>query len=230
MYTNRTVPLLFPIIKPECVSVDSVTAVSDSAGCITVDWEPQPVVQRRWFVHFSDGDSSGFSEIADTCHLRRCGLPPGTTYTVSIQGQCRDLLEDQYYSPWSDSVTVTVMAPDSTSATDSTGIDPGTDTTGVDPGIDSTGTGGDTTDVGIRRAVLPEVTLTPNPARGTVTVASGAQLLRIEVYDPQGRLLRTVAADGTATTLDLAALPPAVYTLIIHTAAGAQTRKLTVAR
>ena len=83
---------------------------------------------------------------------------------------------------------------------------------------------------GIDGVALPEVTLTPNPTRGTVTVASSAQLLRIEVYDPQGRLLRTVAADGTAATLDLTALPPAVYTLIIHTAAGTQTRKLTVTR
>ena len=37
-YITNQVVEIFPIIRPDCVSVDSLTAVSDSAGCISVDW------------------------------------------------------------------------------------------------------------------------------------------------------------------------------------------------
>ena len=125
---------------------------------------------------------------------------------------------------------VTVFAPDSTSSVDSTGIDPGIDTTGGNPGFDTIITGGDTTDVGIRHIFMPDVLLTPNPTRGTVTVASNVHLMCIEVYDLQGRRLRTITTSADEATIDLSSLPPDVYTLSIHTDIGILTRKVTVVR
>ena len=75
--------------------------------------------------------------------------------------------------------------------------------------------------------------VSPNPAHGTVTVAASIAVQHVEVYDQQGRQVLSHTPDkapATSLTLDISTLPPAVYTLLVRTAAGTQSRQLTVTR
>lgn len=74
------------------------------------------------------------------------------------------------------------------------------------------------------------VSIAPNPATGMVTVGGDTPLARVEFYDPQGRLALSLSASGTTSTVDISALPPAVYTVVVTSATGHAIRKLTVMR
>lgn len=74
------------------------------------------------------------------------------------------------------------------------------------------------------------VSIAPNPATGMVTVGGDTPLARVEFYDPQGRLALSLSASGTTSTVDISALPPAVYTVVVTSATGHAIRKVTVTR
>ncbi|MBR4506403.1 MAG: T9SS type A sorting domain-containing protein, partial [Bacteroidales bacterium] len=90
--------------------------------------------------------------------------------------------------------------------------------------VDTTGTGGDTT--GIATADLQQISITPNPATGTVTVRSAEQMIEIEVVDIVGASVLRQQASGLAARLDVKALPRGSYTVRIHTPLGVTSRKL----
>lgn len=212
MYTDRAYPLLFPLIKPECVSVDSIGAVSDSAGCVSVDWEPQPA-QTQWMVRLTGDDGSATEAVVDTGHLYQCGLQPGTTYTVSIKSQCRDYGGDIYYSPWSDSVAVTIAMPDTASIPDSTGTDPGNDTT----------------DVGIPMlSTMHTLLIHPNPASGSVRLVCSEPMLSAEVFDMAGRTVVSAEPQATECHIGLGTLPSGIYMVRVTTVSGVVLQSLAV--
>ncbi len=73
----------------------------------------------------------------------------------------------------------------------------------------------------------------PNPCSDVLTVElPEAKLVRMELLDVNGRLLRSNKMDSTATTttLDISSLQPGFYFLKISTNEGIAVRKLTVAR
>ena len=212
----KRIPMLFPIIRPECVSVDSIVAVSDSAGCVSVDWEQLPI-HSHWTVSMT-GDDTAISETVDTCHLQKCGLAPGATYTVSIQSQCRSYTGDLYTSPWSDSVAVTISAPPDTSTTDTTGVDPGTDTTNV-------GIADADSQFTIHNSQL---NVYPNPATGMVHIACTEHMLRAEVLDMAGRTTTIVETHGNKAVFDTSQLPKGVYTVRVTTPSGTVLKHLAI--
>ena len=97
----------------------------------------------------------------------------------------------------------------------------------------------DTTGVGIgeRELLQRYVAVSPNPATSSATVTSSFGLSQVDLYDPQGRLLKTFPAATKASssstspatlslTLDLSALPRGAYLRRILTPLGPTTKKL----
>ncbi len=100
--------------------------------------------------------------------------------------------------------------------------------------IDTVTPGGDTLRVQTADLVSRYVNVMPNPAHERAEVLSSFGLTKIELYDEQGRRLRTLPAAGLRATLDLHSLGLArastggTLILRIHTPAGTTTKKLLV--
>ena len=72
----------------------------------------------------------------------------------------------------------------------------------------------------------PNVTLSPNPTGGTLTIRCAAEMTKVELYDMQGRLALSATPTGSETMLDLQPLPTGSYVAIITTSQGTTTRKV----
>ena len=75
----------------------------------------------------------------------------------------------------------------------------------------------------------PQFTLSPNPAKGTVTVEGAAEVERVEIVDMEGRVVigeRPLA--GSPSTVDISHLAPGVYLVRLSGPTGSATRKLVV--
>ena len=84
---------------------------------------------------------------------------------------------------------------------------------------------------GIDDIEAPEVTLSPNPTTGTLTVRCGAEIEGVELYDMQGRVVSgqwSVATGQSVAVLDLAALPVGSYTVVVRTAKGVTAKQVVV--
>lgn len=78
---------------------------------------------------------------------------------------------------------------------------------------------------GIEQANELPLAVSPNPAHGSCTVSlPGGEPAELKLYSLDGRLLQTVAANGTTVTLQLPA--QGVYLLQATTASGTATRKI----
>ena len=78
---------------------------------------------------------------------------------------------------------------------------------------------------GIGQAAELPLAVSPNPAHGSCTVSlPGGEPAELKLYSLDGRLLQTVAANGTAVTLQLPA--QGIYLLQATTASGTATRKI----
>ena len=208
-HTERSLPNLFPIIDPPCVSIDSVTVEADSAGCVTVRWDSLPM-QAHWMVSFGpEGTAAGEGE-TDTVserQWRRCGLEPGGSYTVSVRSRC-NLLYRQEWSPWSSVWTVTA------------GSNP--DPEDPDP---------EDPPEGIREvAGTVGFTLRPNPAREEVTLGGGAWMSGgvLTVTDMRGTEVVRRKVESGRLTLDVSRLPKGAYTVSVTTSEGTAARRLVV--
>ena len=76
----------------------------------------------------------------------------------------------------------------------------------------------------------PHTHLSPNPARGEVTVATDYALRSIAIYDMQGHKVLDSEAEGFTASLDIAALPQGSYIVVVLTAQGRSTQKLLIER
>ena len=75
------------------------------------------------------------------------------------------------------------------------------------------------------------VTLSPNPATASVTVACGEPMQSVELLDLDGRILLEQQPSGSSTTtLDTSTIPTGTYLLRIHTPQGTAVKKLVVRR
>ena len=72
----------------------------------------------------------------------------------------------------------------------------------------------------------PNVTLSPNPTGGTLTIRCAAEMTKVELYDMQGRLALSATPTGSETMLDLQPLPTGSYVAVITTSQGTATRKV----
>ena len=211
-HNERSMPHLFPIIDPRCVSIDSVTVVADSAGCLTVRWDSLPT-QSQWVVSFGPegtGPGEGETETVSECQWRRCGLEPDGHYTVSVRSRC-EMLYHPDWSAWSDVWTVTASGNGGSNPEDPDPEDPNPE----DP-------------EGIYEVGGVQAELMPNPATGRVRVSCGEALRMVEVYDLQGRRMLAQEASGTTLDLDISTLASGRYTVIVHTAEGTGAKALVV--
>ena len=78
----------------------------------------------------------------------------------------------------------------------------------------------------IGEAAAPEVTLSPNPTTGKLTVSCEAEITAVEMYDMQGRVVdgQWSVASGQRVVLDLSALPCGTYVVVVTTPQGRATR------
>ena len=90
----------------------------------------------------------------------------------------------------------------------------------------------DTGGMGIRYAEpVPEVSLTPNPAHGSVTVRCEEGIRSVEVLTVKGeRLMYQDVAGEKVCTLDLGGLAKGLYIVQVTTAQGTAASKLEVTR
>ena len=73
------------------------------------------------------------------------------------------------------------------------------------------------------------VTLSPNPATASITVACGEPMQSVELLDLDGRILLEQQPSGSSTTtLDTSTIPTGTYLLRIHTPQGTAVKKLVV--
>ena len=86
--------------------------------------------------------------------------------------------------------------------------------------------------LGVSQAeAAPGLEVRPNPASTVAEVTvEGGEACSVELVDMHGRTVMQRRAEGGSVVLDLAGLPPAVYTLRALTAHGCATRRLVVAR
>lgn len=98
----------------------------------------------------------------------------------------------------------------------------------IEPNPDTSTT--DTTHAGIGRLTPVErnTEVSPNPATGTVRVASGFGLQHIEVYDDAGRRIYDAEASGMQAHIDVGSWPRGAYTVHVRTAVGTAIKKLLV--
>lgn len=75
-------------------------------------------------------------------------------------------------------------------------------------------------------APAPEVSLSPNPTGGTLTLRCAAEITKVELYDMHGRLALAAAASGTEASLDLKQLQTGSYIAVITTTQGTATSKV----
>lgn len=208
-HTERSLPSLFPIIDPPCVSIDSVTVEADSGGCVTVRWDSLPM-QAHWMVSFGpEGTAAGEGE-TDTVserQWRRCGLAPGGSYTVSVRSRC-NLLYRQEWSPWSGVWTVTAG-----SNPNPEDPDPEDPPEGINEVAGTVG-----------------FTLRPNPAREEVTLEGGAWMAGgvLTVTDMRGTEVVRRKVESGRLTLDVSRLPKGAYTVSVTTSEGTAARRMVV--
>lgn len=72
------------------------------------------------------------------------------------------------------------------------------------------------------------VNLSPNPAKGHVTVTSSFGTSNIEAYDAMGRLLLDLPVSGIAEELDIRSWPEGVCVVVVETPMGRVSKKLLV--
>ena len=81
---------------------------------------------------------------------------------------------------------------------------------------------------GIAAPANEKVTLSPNPARGTVTVTTESPQGTLAVVDMQGRQLLSMPLAGTETVVDIHTLAPGTYVVTLNTPQGHSSLQLTV--
>ncbi|MBQ4441834.1 MAG: T9SS type A sorting domain-containing protein, partial [Bacteroidales bacterium] len=81
--------------------------------------------------------------------------------------------------------------------------------------------------VGIGDHSANNITLYPNPTRGTVQIRnSGSNILSVTVFDASGRMLNTVNVNDHTATIDLSGYAVGTYFLRIMTENGVVTKRV----
>ena len=111
---ERELPELFLIIQPECRRVEEVSVATDTAGCVTVEWDSIPW-QDQWVVRL-EGPSGTRYDTVDTTLFTYCGLNLNNHYEVSVLSRCFRP-GGHNWANWSDAVTIGANAIQPTETT-----------------------------------------------------------------------------------------------------------------
>ena len=77
---------------------------------------------------------------------------------------------------------------------------------------------------GIIDVVMPELAVSPNPAKGSLTVEGDEG--HLQLLDLEGREVKSCHHRGSRTTMDVSTLPRGVYLLRLTTAQGTASRRV----
>ena len=202
--------MIFPILHPRCTAPKDFRIVYIEERLDTVLWRGDPesdVFQVSVASYPASPDSGMITTVTDTTFV----LPHhsiDTLLVAYVRKMCTFEFDTHTDTVWGDWAGPVLVAGD---------------TTGLGGG-DTTSHGGDTT--GIATADLQQISITPNPATGTVTVRSAEQMTEIEVVDIVGASVLRQQASGLSAKLDVKALPRGTYIVRIHTPRGVTARKL----
>ena len=185
-----------PCYTPTGFHVDAVDTAT-----VTLAWThwESTVWQLQIFPADSIPDSTAVESVAVNM-IVLSDLDTATTYAARL----RTLCAHDSVSEWTDTVQFRLLPVIDTSHHS----DPGDDTLAVGSPVDT------------------YTYLFPNPASTNLTVVSSFHLHRIEIFSADGRLLKTVPAQGISTTVDISTLPPATYIVRITTPSGTTTKRM----
>ena len=215
----NTYILVFPIVELDssffehdsayvgCWVARNLHVAEQGDGYAILQWEHRPGQARYQISYGPSGITPEQGTIVE-CPLNArslTGLDSCTHYVAYVRAVCER--SSTLYSDWSDSISIFIC-------------DTPPDTTDIDT------TGGDTTAV---MSPLERFTyLMPNPAAGQVTVCSSFSLSGVTLYGMHGECVMEQPLQGLAATLDISALNPGVYIVMIHTSQGFVSKKLVV--
>ena len=196
-----------------CTQVDTLhltihnpthTAVTVSE-CEAYTWNGTEYTQSGDYT-FSHPDTNGCTQV-DTLHLT-LHQPQQSEFTVEVPDDCYTWNDTEYCTNGDYTQVLT-----------------------DEFGCDSTVTMHLTLRVGIGTRTLGNITLYPNPTRGTVRIQhSASRIQSVALYDVSGRVLDKVIVNGHTAVIDLSRHPSGTYFLRITTENGVATDKVVKSR
>ena len=197
----------FPIIQPERIGCGAAVAEVNERGedYAVLAWDMDGDSCQLSVVPYNQPvDSAAVVDLTDSSYTAT-GLSTGIYYVARLRTQCHHHCHIHADTVvWSDWGAPTLFYV----------------------GEHEPDTGG----VGIRQVeLLPEVSLTPNPAHGSATVRCEEGIRSVELLTVKGeRILYQDMAGKKTCTLDLGGLAKGLYIVQITTAQGTAARKLAV--
>ncbi len=170
-------------------------------ACCSYTWNGTEYTQSGDYT-FSHPDTNGCTQV-DTLHLT-LHQPQQSEFTVEVPDDCYTWNGTEYCTNGDYTQVLT-----------------------DEFGCDSTVTMHLTLRVGIGTRTLGNITLYPNPTRGTVRIQhSASRIQSVALYDVSGRMLDKVNVNGHTTVIDLSRHPSGTYFLRITTENGVATDKV----
>ena len=83
---EHIMPKLFLIIEPECHSAENFRVATDSAGCVTVEWDTLKY-QREWVLRLQGPGGTRYDTV-ETNNFTYCGLDTNAYYELSAMTKC----------------------------------------------------------------------------------------------------------------------------------------------
>ena len=206
-WTNNVYMCIFPIIDTShelvCQQSRNLTVAYQNGDIATLVWEGGYNAQQWELSMCSDGCTPDGGNITqwNTRLATVTGLEKGTWYTAWVRSVC----DSVHISDWCDSIRFYI--PDNS--------DPNDPEDPEDP-------------EGIETTADRYSYLMPNPASGSVTVASSFRIAEVELFSLDGRSLLRSKVDAMSTTLNLDGLAAGTYIVRIATTAGTAYKKLVV--
>lgn len=102
--TTKNLPVLFLIIEPECHSAENFRVATDSAGCVTVEWDTLKY-QRQWVLRLVGPGGTRYDTV-ETNSFTYFNLDTNAHYELCIQTQCYLPGGRHNLSSWSNPVTI----------------------------------------------------------------------------------------------------------------------------
>lgn len=204
-YTHKRFQLIFPIIEVDtfCVTPgEPYVASRDSLMMVRVEWTDTS--NLSWEVsRTAPGGNPNTGLITPTTnpYIEYTDIDNDSAYHVYVRGYC----ETGIWSGWSDWSTPCFI--------DSIPTPP----TPPDP------------PEGITTIETADFTLSPNPARGIVTLKCSENLRgNAEIIDMQGKVWCRKALSSDKTELNVSALPAGTFLVRLTTTKGTSTKKLSI--
>lgn len=204
-YTHKRFQLVFPIIEVDtfCVTPEEPQVTYRDSLRVRVEWTDTSSVSWEVSRTAPGGDpDAGLITPTTNPYIEYTDIDNDSVYHVYVRGYC----QTGVWEGWSDWSTPCLIDSIPTPPT------PPDSTEGITP------------------VETADFTLSPNPAKGFVTLKCTEPLQgNIEIIDMNGRVINTVKQIGNlAITIDISTLPAGTYLVRIITTKGILTKKLTI--